>query len=590
MSGENLLALAFADQCRRWSRQLGAGPEAQQAAGRAGLALVQAEAGGHVCLGPEETAPDREALLASGVAGPPEQGQPLVLDGEGRLYLARNYAAEVRLARSLVRRHQDLPAPPGPAARALLRQLFAAAPPGDGQQLAVALALCRRLAVISGGPGTGKTTTVARLLACLLADAPDSRIALAAPTGKAAARLQESLAARAAELPPDIAARLPREAGTLHRLLGLGPEGEAPRHHGGNPLGLDVLVVDEASMLDLGLALQLCEALPAGTRLILLGDPHQLQAVEAGAVFAVLAGSAALAPAFRARLADLCGWAPEVLESTPWTAAPGPLGDAAVGLSRSHRFASDSPLGRLARALVAGQGREALACFAAGGELLHQESSGRSLDGAEYALLEAGYAPYRQALAAWHQGRHDPAPLFAAFEAFRVLCATRQGERGVEGVNNRLAAAFRGPGGASPTGLHAGLPLMIRRNDPGTRLFNGDIGLVLEDAQGLGAWFADGQGGYRRLSPGRLPAWEPAFAMTVHKSQGSEFDAVTLVLPERDSPLLSRELVYTAVTRARRQVRLLGRGDLLLQASARVVRREGGLGDRLAAFQAAALP
>lgn len=593
-SGENLLALAFADQCRRWSRQLGAPAEAVQAAWAGGKAVAEAVAESHVCLS-LESGPlpfDLEALRASGVAGLPGAGTPLILDGSARLYLARYFDAEARLARALLQLHHSLPPPPGAAAKTLLHFLFPASRAGepDWQQLAVALALCRRFTVISGGPGTGKTTTVARLLACLLAEMPDCRIGLAAPTGKAAARLQESLQARAADLPPDIAARLPQGASTLHRLLGLGIDGQAPRYHRDNPLALDLLVVDEASMLDLTLALQVVEALPPQARLILLGDKDQLKAVEAGAVFAALSASPALSPATCAQLAELTGWPASAL---PQAEQPGPLDDAVVWLSRSHRFAADSALGRLAAALVRGQAAPAMACLQDGGEeLALVEASGSGLSPQEFQQLEAGYAPYRQALQQWQAGERDLAPLFAAFDRYRILCATRRGERGVEALNERLCASLRTPGSsahAGPSAPFPGQPLMILRNDPATQLFNGDIGIALEDEEGLGVYFPDGAGvgagagakSYRRLAPTRLPLWETAFALTVHKSQGSEFAAVALVLPAQDSPLLTRELIYTAVTRARTKVQVLARAELLQQAIVRQVRREGGLGERL---------
>jgi len=592
-SGENLLALAFADQCRRWSRQLGAPVEAAQAAWAGGKAVAEAVAEGHVCLSLERgPLPfDLEALCASGVAGPPGAATPLILDGSARLYLARYFDAETRLARALLQLHHRLPPPPGAAARALLQALFPTRRAGepDWQQLAVALALCRHLTIISGGPGTGKTTTVARLLACLLADMPDCRIALAAPTGKAAARLQESLRARAADLPADLAARLPQGASTLHRLLGLGIDGQAPRYHRDNPLPVDLLVVDEASMLDLSLALQMVEALPPQARLILLGDKDQLKAVEAGAVFAALSARPALSPATCAQLAALTGWPVTVL---PRAQLSGPLDDAVVWLSRSHRFAADSALGRLAAALVRGQVSLAMDCLQNGGEeLALVEASGPGLSPQEFQRLEAGYAPYRQALSQWQAGERDLAALFEAFDRYRILCATRRGERGVAAVNERLCASLRAPGRRvspapfAPSAPLPGQPLMILRNDPASQLFNGDIGIALEDEEGLGVYFPDGASAgartWRRLAPNRLPLWETAFALTVHKSQGSEFAAVALLLPAQDSPLLTRELIYTAVTRARARVQVLARAELLQQAMARQVRREGGLAEQL---------
>jgi exodeoxyribonuclease V alpha subunit len=587
---DTFFAQAFADQCRRWAAQAGAAGEVVETAGKAGWALVEAIALGDTCLALEENGLNAELLLASGIArqatGTLEAGHaPLVLDEANRLYLARHFKAEMYLAASLLRRHRHLPPPPGLPARRMLETCFPGAIAQDEQKLAVALALCRRFTVISGGPGTGKTTTVARLLACLLADVPQSRILLTAPTGKAAARLQESLLAAKETLPADIAERLPRHASTLHRLLGFGAKGQAPLHHSGNPLEADTLVVDEASMLDLHLALRLCEALPARTRLILLGDRNQLQAVEAGAIFAALSESAALTQNMRQQLSELAGWPEEALSASPYGDAPGPLADSVIWLTKSYRFAGDSPLGRLSLALAEGDGERALKCFAINRDLQCLEAAGPDLSAAEFDALRQGYAPYARALEDWRNGARDPAALFAAFEAFRVLCVTRQGARGVQGVNERLLALFRQSGDSSgffsPWGLFPGAPLMILKNDPVSRLFNGDIGIALLDEQGFQVYFPDESGGYRALSPARLPAWEIAFAMTVHKSQGSEFQRVALVLPEKDMLLLTRELVYTAATRARQGLLLLGQSNLLLRSAAKKTRRQGGLSARL---------
>jgi exodeoxyribonuclease V alpha subunit len=562
-----LLARAFADQCRRWARQLNAPETAIDAAGKAGFALVIAASEGKIRLSLADASLDDAILCASGVAGAPASGKPLIVDEAGYLYLARYFVAEARLGADLLARHRAVPPPPDQRARQMLARLFPAQDTPDEQKRAVALALLRRLVILSGGPGTGKTSVVARLLACLLADNPALRIALAAPTGKAAARMQETLRQRAQDLPPEILRLLPSNAATLHRLLGLDAGGGAPRHHADNPLPLDVLVIDEASMLDLMLASQLCAALPPHARLILLGDRAQLQAVEAGSLFAMLPARASLSAATRTLLTELTG------EREPPDAAQeadsSPFQDAVIELLTSRRFPPESPLGRLARHLAAGEVSAALALLDQDcADLDCLESSDHSLSPAEIDLLATGYAPYWQALADWRIGA-DPAPLFQALEHFRVLCVVREGERGVSGVNHVLDAIReqklenRG---------QRGLPILIRQNDASLHLFNGDIGIVLEYGEegALCACFpAHEAAAYRWLPLSRLPAWERAFAMSVHKAQGSEFEHITLVLPERDNPLMTRELIYTALTRARRGITLLGNRALAQSAIAR---------------------
>jgi exodeoxyribonuclease V alpha subunit len=630
MNRESLLARAFADQCRRWARNLDAPEAAIRMAGQAGYLLEEAMAEGKVSL-PLRAAEGLEAamLLASRVVGAPESNAPIVL-ADGMLSLRRYFDARTRLFHALATLNTRPPSPPGPQARAMLHTLFPREAPGnappledlfaapdavDGQKQAVALALLRRFVLVSGGPGTGKTTTVARLLACLIAEDPACRVALAAPTGKAAARLQEALAAQGRALPEAIAAKLPRAASTLHRLLGIGVEGRA-RHGRENPLPIDVLVIDEASMLDLLLALQTVEALPATARLILLGDRDQLEAVEAGAVFASLTRSAALSAPLRRSLAELMDCPAEALARPPYTetSASGELADCVARLTTRYRFTADSPLGKLAAAIRMGDAKRALAAFSTGnakaaGESLVFLDSGRAgaLLPAERECLHAGYAPYGAALEAWRH-THDPAPVFAAFERFRALCVVRQGERGVEGVNRRLAEFFREAARQrgeflAPSGIFHGLALMILRNDPALNLANGEIGIALSCGRqfsplegsmpvegeklspsssplpGRGkrrpqdtntgreapdvppgeyaVWFRTGNG-FRVLPPVRLPAWEMAYALTVHKAQGSEFQEVALLLPEHETPLLTRRLLYTAITRARQSAAILG--------------------------------
>ena len=575
------LAEALARQVERWAAAAGAAGADVRAARDAAQALALAMAEGHVCLDIAQAA-DAQALLASGIAGRADgPGQPpLVLDDEGRLYLRRYFDYERRLARRLLR---TLPAP-GLRARppdiaTLRRTLDArfAAEGGQGgqggpdwQKLAAALALRGRLAVVSGGPGTGKTTTVVALLACLLALDPACRIALAAPTGKAAARLAEAIAQQAAQLPPALRAALPREASTVHRLLEAGPAGFG--RHAGRRLALDVLIVDEASMLDLALATRLLEAVPDEARIVLLGDKDQLAAVESGAVFAELCADPSLTDACRDELAALTGIAAEAIAAEA-PRGSGTLPDSTIWLQRSYRFAPDSAIARLAAAIRSGNAEAALA------------AAGERLADADAALDHAlrGFAP----LLAEVRAGAPPAQLHAAFARYRVLAALRDGPRGVSALNARIEQRFRaalGPLDRMPRSpWYPGRPVLVRRNDALLKLFNGDVGIALPQPDGaLEVVFPRADGSLLAVAPVRLPPHDTAFAMTVHQSQGSEFDDLLVLLPEQStSRVLTRELVYTAVTRARRSVTLCAGDEVLGAAIGRATQRHSGLLARL---------
>jgi len=515
------------------ARTLGGGdPTAELAAA---LACAAAQAG-HVCAdldceagwGPwaaEMEAAARSAFRARlpelAIVGDDRAWTPLAWDGR-RLYLRRYRDYERRVAEDLRRRAAQA-TPLDAATEARLADSF----PDAGQRTAARVALERGLCLISGGPGTGKTYTLARIIGLLRERDPALAIGLAAPTGKAAARMAEALTAAALALPAP-------GAMTLHRLLGMRPDGSCRQGHA-NPLALDMLVVDEASMIDLALMARLLDALPPHARLVLLGDRDQLAAVEAGAVFADLCTSAALAACV----------------------AP---------LTTSFRFGG--AIGGLAASLRAGDAATVLDLLrAADGEELAwcQEGDVQTL----VAAARSGYAPLLAAVAAGL----PPTGLFDRFAAFRVLCAHRQEAAAV----NRALTAGGGDGSIVP-----GLPVMVTRNDPLLRVFNGDIGLVLPDpADGaLKACFMR-EDGLRWISFARLPDWEPAWAMTVHKSQGSEFAQVLLALPTEASPVLTRELVYTGVTRARAGVALWAGEAVLRTAIGRRAERMSGLRELL---------
>lgn len=541
------------------------------------------------------------------LASMPDQGQPLVLGGTPDaplLYLRRYAVWEQRVGRGLLLRAGEQLSVPEVAARTWLNRFFAPRDDGamDWQKLACAVALRARLSVITGGPGTGKTWTAARLLALLLAlhdGQVPLRVALAAPTGKAAARLKQSIDKALLELPVpqdadlDLQALLQRmgPARTLHALLGARPDTRAFRHHAANPLDVDVLIVDEASMVHLEMMDALLQALPPTARLVLLGDKDQLASVEAGAVLGDVCRDAALGRygAQTVRYAQTVagqGLPAAFCSDQPWEPL---LAQQTVMLRESRRF--KGAIGQLALAVNGGDAaaaRTALCSDAAGsGPLLALQPSNTQAV-CDLALGHTGKPSHADGLRLMLQGPAGEGAdahaawvrqVLRAFERFRILCAVHRGEWGTEGLNAAVQKALSDAGLLKPQGeWFAGRPVMVTRNDAQLGVFNGDVGLVLPNAEGaLRAWFLDGET-LRSVSVMRLAQVETAFVMTVHKSQGSEFEHTALVLPPGGAEVLSRELVYTGITRAREQFTLIeAEAGLLEAAVARPCVRASGL-------------
>jgi exodeoxyribonuclease V alpha subunit len=529
-------------------------------------------------------------------ADAPDQGQPLVLGGPTDaplLYLRRYAGYEQRVGQHLLQRAGEPLAVHEAAAREWLDRFFAPNPEEpqatDWQKLACAVALRARLSVITGGPGTGKTYTAARLLALLLAlhdGGSPLRVALAAPTGKAAARLKQSIDDALIRLPVPADAGLDLNAltarmgpaRTLHSLLGARPDTRQFRHHAANPLDVDVLIVDEASMVHLEMMDALLQALPPTARLVLLGDKDQLASVEAGAVLGDLCRDATAGRYSTATAQFVQVVAGQALPADCVVPDPAPvLAQQTVMLRQSRRF--QGAIGQLALAVNRGDAtaaRAVLSAADAGPALLALQPSDPKVVCA-LALGTSGkpsYADCLRLLQAGPDGQGAEAhaswvrSVLKAFERFRILCAVHQGDWGTQGLNAAVQKALADQGLLQPQGdWFAGRPIMVTRNDAQLGVFNGDVGVVLPNTDGkLKAWFLDGDA-LRSVSVMRLAQVETAFVMTVHKSQGSEFEHTALVLPPGGAEVLSRELVYTGITRARQQFTLIEAEAGLLEAA-----------------------
>lgn len=508
--------------------------------------------------------------------------KPLVLSGN-KLYFQRMWADEGLVA-DFFSGH-FLETVDEQQLATILTHFFTPSNTQDWQKIAVAVAVTSRVAVISGGPGTGKTTIIARLLATLVKLSHEKLIIqLAAPTGKAAAKLTESLnnALLKLNLSATEQAVIPKQAQTIHRLLGAQPDSQLLRYHKNNPLLLDVLIVDEASMIDLPMMARLIEALPVYARVILLGDRDQLTSVEAGAV-----------------LGDLCHFskygysrtrAEQLTKITncdlsDFISNEGPeVKDQICLLRKSYRFDRQSEIGQLATAI-----NQANIKYVK--QLLTQKSTDivfHSIDSPErYSKLLSDAATCYRCYLDMIKAGSDFEEILTTLNYYRLLAALREGPYGVIGLNNKLEqllhrqASIRRPA-YSWNKNYEGRPIMITKNDRPLGLFNGDIGILLYDGkQDLKAYFQLPNGVVKRIQPSRLPQHETAFVMTVHKSQGSEFKHVTLVLPPNFTPIISKELIYTAITRAKNQLTIYADRHVFIKALMTPTKRRSGLSERL---------
>jgi exodeoxyribonuclease V alpha subunit len=547
-------------------------------------ALATGLAEGHVCV---ETAED-EAVHAAlpvlkklrTVVGSPGDFTPLVLDGT-RLYLGRYWHYEWSVASAM--RRLASPVSPSPSVKDLrrhLRTLF----PGDAmrseQAFAALGAAVRNLAVVSGGPGTGKTTTVSKVLALRLLlrdkDAPYT-IRLAAPTGKAADRMREAIvgAKRTLAIDPDVLRRIPEEASTIHRLLGIRDGSGQPLHHAGDPIAADLVVLDEASMIDLSLMARLVDALRPGAGLILLGDRDQLDAVQPGSVFGELGGEATYSK-------DLLTLASEVFgQSADVPVRASGLTDALFLLTKSYRFREDAGIGSLARAVNAGDDAGAIAILRGDttGELVWNNDPASAPGMFPADVVARWLKPY---FACVKRGGPE-AECLQLFSAFRLLTPVREGRGSVQALNEQVEQWLRREGAVTgDREWYPGKPVMVTANNYTLGLYNGDVGITLTDERGnLRVVFPGSGGSFRSYAPARLPAHDSAYATTVHKSQGSEFDEVLLLIPDAESPVVTRNLLYTAVTRARQRCTIWASEDAVRAGTSRKPVKLSGLAARL---------
>lgn len=566
-------------------------------------AFVARQAGrGHICVDiasddfrnilkktcqPEDESGDMEMVVEKlSAAGFPDEKLPLVRSGRF-LYLKKFWDYQDIIEKFINAEKTVLPGFCEHQLDRLVKIHFPIKDSSYNWQMGAAICAARnRFCVITGGPGTGKTTTAAKIIAILSELIETSlgrkpRIFLAAPTGKAAARLSSSINEAQIKI-RSLSGNMEKTvqdytASTLHRLLGIGYVSSKPKYNRENHLPADILLVDEASMIDIGMMAVIMDALPSDARLIIMGDKDQLASVEPGAV-----------------LADICAAGPPLKFSGkafgflgiegvfPEQIIEGEEGfhDGVVELDRSYRFHESSGIGHLAAAIRQQNPLKAL-------DLLRHgkyrdiswivPDSEKSPETIIHELLNVEFSDIFSS--------ESPEKALEVMDSFRILCALREGQYGVEGINTGIREFLYSKKQISAKGdWYHGRPVIITANDYHLGLYNGDTGIALSDrhsGRNLKVYFRPGDGKMKDFHPARLGGHETAYASTVHKSQGSEYDRVILVLPENPSQVLSMELVYTAVTRAKKEFILVGRENIFSMAIMKRAKRTSGLYDRL---------
>lgn len=524
----------------------------------------------------------RQSLQNCPAVGTPGEYKPLILDTSDRLYLHKFWYYEHSLATKLIQKSSEkIKDCDEQLLKDGLDRLFNTAEQPDWQQVAAATSIFNKLSIISGGPGTGKTSTVVRILALVLEQYQQRdknlNIVLAAPTGKAAARLKDSIVNAKEELNVSEAIRsaIPEKAQTVHQLLGARRYSSQFRYNADNPVPYDLIIVDEASMVDQALMSKLTEALLDDARLILLGDKDQLASVEAGSVLGDICDRDVnqFSTENAARLAVLSLNLPDKF----LTDSDCLLIDNITLLTKSYRFESKSGIAKLSKYVNSGEADRALDILA--------NSQYKDISLHQIESIEGIKQIYEQKLIDYFNDivNADSAHIaLKKFNRFRILAAHRKGPLGIRHLN-QLAETILQQRELIPkyAQWYPGKPVIINVNDYTLELFNGDIGVCLPDEQGEMKVYFEDDGEVRGFAHSRLPDHNKAYTLTVHKSQGSEFDEVMLVLPDRVSKVLSRELIYTALTRARSKISIVGKETILRAGIKKSIRRSSGLRDYL---------